>query len=140
MIEVRNLKRGDKIKRIQPGGSAYDFIVGKEYEVYVTAGYPYVREEDGTKYDSDSLEANAAYWEHVDTEDEKVGFVRIVNTTWSPYEATEVTVHVDVAGLAAIKALETKSLKEEEARGLDAQIAHVEKQLEKLKAERETMN
>lgn len=140
MIEVKRLKAGDKVRRIHEGVHPYHFTVGKEYEVKSFPGGLFVYDDVRTRYNSDYLEANANYWAHVEPSKEEVGYVRIVNTTWDVFEPTEVTVHVNAKGLATIKALEEKSFKEEEARGLDAQIAQLEGKLKALKAERETMN
>lgn len=141
MIEVDLLKKGDKIRRTKDCNSLFSFTLHGVYEVLEDErGAVYIRQDDGTSYGAGRLRANVNYWEHVDPTKEEVGFVRIVNTTWNTSEATEVTVLVDDKGLEAIKELEAKSLKEEEARGLDAQIAQLEGKLKALKAERKTMN
>lgn len=141
MIDTRKLKEGDKLLRTYTGISF--LTAGKEYTIIEDGRGLHIIDDDGDRYDINSMEGHAERWELVTSKySGEVGRVIIEESSFSrQYGEIEytMTVRMDEAGMRAITALAEQSRREDRLREHDEKIRKAEALLERLKEERESI-
>lgn len=141
MINVSEVREGDLLRRLAHGSSHYAFTKDRLYEVKrePRRGMLFIEEDNGKIYDLDAVASNSSRWELVDEKPKSLGRIEIgaIEITYSS-TGPEYTLEVvtDGTGFDVVNELAVKA-KENSQR--ERRIKELERELAKLKSERETI-